>query len=154
LGFTSYYPEVYFVVAKIAFPLHALTCKDAKFQWSEECQAAFNSLKEAITRAPVLAYPDFDLDFTLETDASVKGLGAVLMQRHSDQTLHPVAFASHSLSPAEKNYSITELETLAVVLAVQHFHAYLYGHNVVVVTDHLTVNSNLGAPSNNGKFPR
>ena len=60
----------------------------------------------------MLAYPNFDVDFTLETDASVKGLGAVLSQYQGDGVLHPVAFASRSLSPAERNYSVTDLETL------------------------------------------
>ena len=59
-----------------------------------------------------------------------------------------------SLSPVEKNYSITDLETLAVVWAIQHFRAYLYGHKVTVVTDHLAVKSILGAPGNNGKHAR
>ena len=69
-------------------------------------------MKAAITQSPVLAYPNFDVDFTLETDASVKGLGAVLSQYQGDGVLHPVAFASRSLSPAERNYSVTDLETL------------------------------------------
>ena len=67
---------------------------------------------------PVLAYPCFGKDFTLETDASVQGLGAVLSQVQEDEKLHPVAYASRALNPSEKNYSVTELETLAVVWAV------------------------------------
>lgn len=70
----------------------------------------------------------------METDASVKGLGGVLSQYQSDGVLHPVAFASCSLSPAEKNYGVTDLETLAVVWAMQHYLAYLYRHNVMVIT--------------------
>ena len=58
---------------------------------------------------PVLVYPNFDVDFVLETDASVKGLGAVLSQYQSDGVLHLVAFASRSLSPAERNYGVTDL---------------------------------------------
>ena len=83
----------------------------------------------------------------METDACGKGLGAVLSQRQSDGILHPVAYASHSLSPAERNYSVTDLETLAVVWAMQHFQAYLYGHEVTVVTDHSAIKAVLGAPS-------
>ena len=62
----------------------------------------------------MLAHPNFDVDFALETDASVKGLGAVLFQHQSDDVLHPVAFASQSLSPAERNYGVTDLKTHAV----------------------------------------
>lgn len=83
-----------------------LTCKGAVFGWSGECQDVFCKLKAAITEAPVLAYPDFKLDFIVETDASVKGLGAVLSQRH-DNIQHPVAFASCSLSPEKITVSPT-----------------------------------------------
>ena len=89
-------------------------------------------------------------DFVLETDAGVKGIGAVLSQHFDDGKLHHVAYASRSLSVAERNYSITELETLAVVWAVQHFRAYLYGHNVMVITDNSAVKSILGS---SGKHP-
>ena len=99
-------------------------------------------------------YPNFDVPFVLQTDASILGLGAVLSQKQSDNRLHPVAFASRSLSKAERNYSITELETLAVVWAVSHFHAYLYGHKVTVYTDRSAVRAVLGTPGPNGKHAR
>ena len=101
--------------------------------------------------APVLVYPSFDCPFVLETDASVRGVGAVLSKKQSDQLLHPVAYASHALSAPEKNYTITELETLAVVWAIQHFRAYLYGHEVTVITDHSAVHAVLETPSPSGK---
>ena len=85
------------------------------------------------------------------TDASALGLGAVLLQQDEDGKVHPVAYASRSLSPSEKQYAITELETLAVVWSVSHFHAYLYGHNVQVFTDHSAVKAVLGTPSPSGK---
>ena len=90
----------------------------------------------------------------LETDASYHGLGAVLSQKLAGQKLHPVAFGSRALSPTEKNYSVTELETLAVVWAIKHFHAYLYGNNVKVVTDHSAVKTLLSVPSPSGKHAR
>jgi len=154
LGLTSYYRRFVKQFAKIASPLHSLTRKDVMFDWTEECQIAFESLKEQLAQAPVLAYPDFERPFVLETDASVKGLGAVLSQQHNDHHLHPVAYASRSLSAPEKNYSITELETLAVVWAIQHYHPYLYGHEVTVVTDHSAVKAVLGTPSPSGKHAR
>ena len=75
----------------------------------------------------------------------------MLSQYQSDGVLHPVAFVSRSLSPAERNYGVTDLETLAVVWAMQHYRAYLYGHKVTVITDHSAVKTVLGAPSPNGK---
>ena len=69
----------------------------------------------------MLAFPDFDRNFVLETDASILGLGAILSQIQEDGNLHPLAYASRSLSKSEKNYSATDLETLAVVWAVTHY---------------------------------
>lgn len=82
------------------------------------------------------------------------GLGAVLSQQGRDGKLHPVAYASRSLSPPEKRYAITELETLAVVWAISHFLAYLYGHDLHVYTDHSAVKAVLETPSPSGKHAR
>ena len=103
-----------------------------------------------------MVYPDFSRDFILETDASKHGLGAILSQLQQDNKLHPaaVAYASRSLSNAEANYAITNLETLAVVWAITHFRYYLYGHNVTVITDHATVKAVLGAPNLTGQHAR
>ena len=109
------------------------------FQWTTDCQSAFEELKERLVKAPVLAFPVFAKSFILETDASIKGLGAVLSQLQGDGHVHPVAYASCSLTKGEKGYAITELETLAVVWGISHFHAYLYGHDVTVCTDHSAV---------------
>ena len=96
----------------------------------------------------------FSESFTLETDASIKGLGAVLSQLQDDSCLHLVAYASRFLSGAEKRYAITELETLAVVWAVSHFHAYLYGNDVTVYTDHSAVKAVLETPNPSAKHAR
>ena len=88
---------------------------------------------------------------TLPWKLTVGGLGAILPRQKSDDKLHPVAYANRSTSLVEKCYSVTELETLAVVWAVQHFRAYLYGHSVTVITDHSAVKSILDKPSSNGK---
>ena len=154
LGLASYYRRFIPKFAKIAQPLHQLTKKGAQFDWTSESQTAFDRLKSELIQAPVLAYPDFNKDFTLETDASVRGLGAVLSQTQSDGRSHPIAYASRALSPQEKNYGITELETLAVVWAISHFHAYVYGYKVTVLTDHSAVKAVLGTPSPSGKHAR
>ena len=117
LGLASYYRRFIPGFAKLAHPLHFLTKKGVDFHWSVDCQRAFEKLKELLTQAPVLAYPCFgeDKEFILETDASGEGLGAVLAQKQADGCVHPVAYASRSLNPHEKNYAISELETLALV---------------------------------------
>ena len=147
LGLASNYRKFIPQFARIAEPLHHLTRKEVEFVWSE----TFDSLKHKLTVAPVLAYPSFDRDFVIETDASVKGIGAILSQKQDNGKLHPVAFASRALSQSEKNYSITELETLAVVWAISHFHSYLYGHCVTVYTDHSAVRAVLETPNPTGK---
>lgn len=129
LGMASYYRRFIRHFAKLAEPLHHLTGKDVPFQWTPACQEAFDALKAKLTVAPVLAYPAFDQDFVLETDASIHGLGAVLSQCFDGKS-HPVAYASRALSRAEKNYSITELETLAVVWAVNHFRTACTGEQL------------------------
>ena len=79
---------------KLAFPLHALTRKNAQFLWSAECETAFEVLRQKPVTSPLFAYPNFDKDFTLETDASK--LEAILSQYQDDNKLHPVAYASQS----------------------------------------------------------
>ena len=94
IGLVSYYRRFIKGFVKIAEPLHWLTQKDVTFEWSLSCQNAFDTLKRALIEAPVLAYPNFSRNFRLETDACVKGLGAVLAQMQEDGQAHPVAYAS------------------------------------------------------------
>ena len=156
IGLASYYRRFVPNFANVAGPLRALTKKNAKFNWTRECQAAFNSLKEVLVTAPVLAYPKFDLgaELILETDASQIGLGAVLSQMHDDGEQHPIAYASRSFDTSEKNYSITELETLAVVWAARYFRPYLLGHKTIVFTDHSACVSVLSTARSSGKIAR
>ena len=131
LGLTFYYRRFIERFAKIAVPLYDLTKKKVKWEWEWNVR----TLKQRLTLVPVLVYPDFEQKFILETDASLRRLGAVSSQMEQG-LLHTVSYASRSLSSPEKNYSISELETLAVVWTIQHYRAYLYGHEVTVVTDH------------------
>ncbi len=141
LGLASYYRRFVQGFSAVAYPLFALTHKDAPFVWTQACEEAFERLKELMTGAPLLAYPDFTRDFLLETDASGEGLGAVLAQRLEDGAVHPIAFASRTLQNHERNYGVTELEALGVVWAVKHFRPYLYGHKCEVFTDHEALKS-------------
>ena len=143
LGLSSYYRQFVPGFAKLASPLLSLLKKDAIFQWTDVCQKAFEKLKEQLVTAPVLAYPEFGdtHSFVLETDASIQGFGAVLAQKKEDGQVHPIAYASRSLQPHEKNYVITELETLELVWAAKHFRLYLLGHPCTVYTDHAACTS-------------
>ena len=154
LGLSSYYRRFVHQFAATAQPLHQLTRKGAHLDWTQECQQSFDSLKNKLASAPVLNYPSLREPFVLETDASIRGLGAILSQTDSKGQTHPVAYASRSLTRAERNYSITELETLAVVWAVSHFRPYLYGNKVSVYTDHSAVKAILNAPNPSGKHAR
>ena len=89
VGLASYYRRFIPAFAKIAQPLHDLTRKGAVFEWTPQCQAAFDTLRLKLVEAPLLAYPDFEKDSVLETDASIKGLGAVLSQKQQDGRFHP-----------------------------------------------------------------
>ena len=107
-------------------------------KWSIECQQCFDHLKHLMTSAPILGYPDFNLPFILETDASLNGLGAVLSQKQ-DGKLVVIGYASRKLHPNEKvmsNYSAMKLELLAVKWAVCHkYREYLLGSKFTVLTD-------------------
>lgn len=89
--------------------------KDAPFVWGQEQEAAFAELKERLTTAPFLAHPDYEKAFILHTDACITGLEAVLLQLDKDGKEHPIVYLSRSLSPAEANYSVIELECVAIV---------------------------------------
>jgi ribonuclease HI len=89
-----------------------------------------------LTTTPVLAHPDFDKPFYLLTDGSAEGLGAVLSQLNENGMEQVIAYASKTLQGAQKNYSATELECLAVIWAVEHFHHYLDIKPFIILTDH------------------
>ena len=154
LGLASYYRRFIPNFSAVACPLHALTRKNSPFEWTADCQASFDELKELMTKAPLLAYADFTRPFLLETDASIEGLGAVLAQRAEDNLVHPIAYASRTLLAHERNYSIPELEALGVVWAVKHFRHFLYGHKCVVYTDHIALKALLNTPHPSGKLAR
>ena len=154
LGLASYYRRFVPEFSRIASPLHSLLKRNAVFCWTSDCQHAFDKLKSLLVGAPVLAYPQFDRPFILETDASVLGLGAVLAQEQTDGQVHPIAFSSRSLSVHERNYGITELETLGLVWAVKLFRPYILGHRCVVLTDHAACTSLLGSANPSSKLAR
>lgn len=108
-------------------------------KWGNEQEKAFEILKEKLTMAPVLMYPDFEKEFTLYTDASGFALGAVLAQVGKDKKEHVIAYASRSLTKAEQNYTVTEQECLAIIWAVDKFHHYLISKKFKIITDHIAL---------------
>lgn len=150
LGFAGYYRRYVQNYSTIAAPLYRLTSGDPRkkrrggkssanpdppFLWTSECEEAFQSLKVKLTTAPVLGYPDYNLPFVLQTDASGGGLGAVLAQVQ-DGTERVIAYASRGLSPAETRYPAHKLEFLALKWAVaDKFYDHLYGRRFSVQTD-------------------
>ena len=104
-------------------------------QWSESAERAFNTLKQLLSGEPILKLPNMSKRFFLQTDASDKAIGAVLLQEY-DGKLMPVAYASQKLHQREVKYSVMEKECLALVWAVKHFHLYLYGQEFTLQTDH------------------
>ncbi|XP_077551039.1 uncharacterized protein LOC144164389 [Haemaphysalis longicornis] len=121
--------------ANISVPLNELLRKGKKWCWASEQQTAFQTLLTALAENASLQLPDLNKPFVVQTDASEFGLGAVLLQEW-DQVLRPVAFASHTLTPAERNYSVTEKECLAIVFALKKFDMFLDGACFTIQTDH------------------
>ena len=154
LGLASYYRRFVSGFSTIANPLFTLTKKDVKFVWSTQCDEAFQKLKDKLVGSPVLAFPQFDRGFILDTDASGVGLGAVLAQKQDNGTVRPIAYASRTLQSHVKNYGVTEMEALGVVWAVRHFRHYLYGHHCDVFTDHEALKSLLNTPHPSGRLAR
>ncbi|KAK8931221.1 hypothetical protein KSP39_PZI016563 [Platanthera zijinensis] len=130
LGLTGYYRRFIQGYGSLAKPLTELL-RLPSFQWSSQADAAFLSLQHALSTAPVLALPDFSREFTIETDASNVGVGAVL-----SQDSHPIAYFSKALGPRNLSLSAYEKEMLAIVWAVSKWRAYLLGRHFVIKTDH------------------
>ena len=112
--------------------------KTVKFEWTDECSKAFDTLKTALTTAPILGYPTPNSKFVLDTDASDKATGAVLSQIQNGQEI-VIAYHSKSLNKHEQNYCVTRKELLAVIHALNTFHHYLYGQPVLLRTDNAAV---------------
>ena len=136
LGFASYYCRFIQDFAEIAKLLHQLTERAAPFRWTAQYQAAFEELRQRLVAAPILAHPDFNRQFILDTDASDTGLGAVLSQVDDEGQEHVIAYGSRLLSKAERQYCVTRRELLAVVTFTRQFCPYLVGHRFLLRTDH------------------
>jgi hypothetical protein len=136
IGMASFYRKFVKGFSAIVKPLNELLKKDADVarDWNEEHEEAVRLLKEAMLSTPILCHDDGVSQLELQTDASGKGLGAVLLL-HKEGLKRPVAYASRKLTEAEEKYHVNELEFLALIWALERFRTYVYGRNCIVKTD-------------------
>ena len=144
LGMVNYYGKFISNLASILHPLNSLLKQNQKWKWTQECQKAFETAKEKLAQAPVLAHYDAALPLRLAGDASNSGLGVVLSHCLPDGSERPVAYASRTLTCSEQNYSQLEKEALSLVYGVKKFHSYLYGRTFELLTDHKPLTTILG----------
>ena len=131
LGLAGYYRRFVKGFSMTVAPMTRLLQKNVKYEWSEKCQRCFDKLKAFLTEAPVLTQPTCGREYVIFSDASLNGLGCVLMQEGK-----VVAYASRQLKPHEKNYPTHDLELAAIVFALKILKHYLYGEKCFIYTDH------------------
>ena len=131
LGLAGYYRRFVEGFSAIATPLTHLLKKETRFEWTDKCEKSFQELKHRLTTAPVLTIPSGPGGYEIYSDASLKGLGCVLMQNG-----RVVAYASRQLRPHELNYPTHDLELAAIVFALKIWRHYLCGEKFQIFTDH------------------
>ncbi|GFV81744.1 retrovirus-related Pol polyprotein from transposon 17.6 [Trichonephila clavipes] len=136
LGCCNFYRRYIKNFAKRALPLTNLLRKDTPFEWTSETQEAFDDIKKAILNPPVLALPDQSAELQITTDASSRGIGAVLEQRYPNSEVKPLYFFSKKLNPSQSKYNATVLEFFAIYTALNFFRPFLLGRKFKVFTDH------------------
>jgi hypothetical protein len=139
LGHTGYYCRFIQRYANITAPLENLLKKAETFQWTYECDKAFETLKEKLITTLILIFPDWEKEFHIHVDSSGISLGAILTQPGDGAMDHPIYFASRKLSQAECNYTTTEWEGLAMIYTLHKFRHYLLGSHFKFFTDHSTL---------------
>ncbi|GBM92433.1 Retrovirus-related Pol polyprotein from transposon 297 [Araneus ventricosus] len=153
LGLCTYYRHFVRNFSTIARPLHKLTEARSNFNWTEECEKSFNSLKQALITSPVLIYPRTDKEFILDTDASNERIGAVLSQKIGNEDC-VIAYFSKSLGKPERNYCVTRKELLAIVKSIENFHHYFYEPEFLLRTDHASLRWLLNFRESEGQIAR
>ncbi|GET01638.1 retroviral-like aspartic protease 1 [Rhizophagus clarus] len=154
IALASYYQKFVKNFSRIVEPLNRLLKKNTPFVWGNDQVDSFEYLKTCLMTPPILSYPNFEKPFILYTDASTFALGAILSQKNEDKKERVIAYASRTLGKHERNYGITELECLAVVWAVKHFHHYLHGQKFTVITDHAALRYLLNLSNPAGRLGR
>ena len=135
VGFCSYYRRYLKDFSALCRPLHVLTRKNVRFEWTQECQDAFDELKARLIAAPVVSLPRDEGEYRLDTDASGWSIGAVLSQMQDGQE-KVISYASRLYSASEVHYCTTRRELLAIVYFTRYFKQYLLGRKFLIRTDH------------------
>lgn len=154
LGLAGHFRNFIKNFAARAKPLNNLLHKNKDFIWTDECEKAYDDLVSAISSDPILTLPDFTLPFELTTDASNFGAGAVLYQRKHERGAQVIGYYSYTFTKAEQNYSTTEKEALAVVLAMRYFRSYIEGTKFKLFTDHQALTHLLNVSQPKGRIAR
>lgn len=138
LGMAGYYRSFCRNFSSVVAPLTSLLSPAVPFEWTVDCQRAFDTVKVLLCSSPVLASPDFSKAFKMDVDASSVGAGAVLLQEDEEGVDHPVCYFSRKFVGAQTRYSTIEQETLALLMALYYFEVYVGSSAlpVVVFTDH------------------
>ena len=136
LGLVNYYGKFLPHLSSVLAPLYLLLQKTQNWTWGKAQEKAFQHAKTALTSTDVLTHYDPDRELIIDCDASPYGVGAVLSHRMDDGQTKPIAFASRSLTVAEKKYSQLDKEGLAIVFGVKRFHQYLAGRMFSIYSDH------------------
>lgn len=135
LGHAGFYRRFIKDFSKVVNLLCKLLEKDAKYVFDEKCMETFKLLKQKLTPTPIITAPNWSLPFELMCNASDVAVGAVLGQR-INKMFHSVYYASKTMNEAQRNYTVTEKELLAIVFAIEKFRPYLMGAKVIIHTDH------------------
>lgn len=135
VGMTSWYRKFIENFASLMEPISRLLKTKQHWEWGCEQQTAFEAVKDRLMQAPILMRPDFTKPFTIQVDASTVGLGSVLTQVIDEQE-RVIAYASRTITDAERNYTTTELECLGVIWSIEKFRGYVEGTHFEVITDH------------------
>ena len=144
LGMINYYGKFIPNLSTLLHPLHALLKDAQSWKWDQECDDAFQAAKQQLSSTPVLVHYDPKLPIRLAGDTSNYRIGAVLSHVLPNGTEHPIAYASRTLKPSERNYAQLEKEALSLVYGIQKFHKYIYGRSFTLVTDHCPLTTILG----------
>ena len=153
IGMTGYYRRFIPNYAKIAKPLTELTKKNRIFCWTEECQNSFETLRQALMEAPILAFPDISKPYKLYTDACGYAIGGVLVQE-TDMGERVIQYLSHQLNETQQRWPIIEKEAYAIVYCVQKFRPYLLGSKFTIMTDHKPLQHLFTSEMKNAKIQR
>ncbi len=150
LGILNYYRDHVAEFSLVARPLYNLLKNSVKWKWTDDCQIAFDKLKQCLMTAPILVFPDYSKPFGIQVDACDYGVGAILFQHIDveDITGHVIAYASKSFNPTQRNWHINDKECFAIAFALNKFHYYIHGRHIELYTDnwmasHLMKSNNL-----------